>query len=91
MKVNVTIRINEENEILGFCNEQGSVEFLKNKSGKGFKIFEAELEQVEAFNQGELKAKLENNNIVFYEKQEETENDSDNTDIQENQPETSGV
>jgi len=81
MTIKVTIHVNDKNEIDGFCNEQGSLGFLKNKNGEDFRVFETELEQVEAFNKGELNAKLENDNIIFYEKEEETENDSENTNI----------
>ena len=69
MKISVTIHINKKGKILGFCNTLGSIDYLKDESGK-FKIFEVELEQIEEFNKGELKAKLENNSIIFHNEEE---------------------
>ena len=95
MKVKVTVHVTEKNEVDGLCNEQGSLGFLKSKSGK-FKLFDAELEQIEAFNKKELKARLEENELIFYKeepKEEEKENESEATivDLQGDQTEEGSI
>ena len=97
MKVKVTVHVAENNEIDGLCNEQGSLGFLKNKNGK-FKLFNVELDQFDAFNRKELKAKLKKNKLIFYKEEpkkeeKENENESETTivNLQGNQTEEGSI
>jgi hypothetical protein len=89
----VTVHINNKNEVDGLCNDQGSLGYLKNENGS-FKLFDAEVEQIMAFNNKELKARIENNKLIFYieETKEENENEkeSTNTDSIQNNPTEEG-